>query len=131
MQIGQNNVTFGARIKLAKAKELVNDVAKKSAAGGIISGTSASTTGPALTVISTRATGSASIVTGTAFVSQSLGTNSSGIVPTVLGAMKSIFAPSVVESTAAHPSIAGSVFSTGGCGLIKSAKIEMRLKRPS
>ncbi|MBE7713208.1 MAG: hypothetical protein E7Z87_05645 [Cyanobacteria bacterium SIG26] len=125
-KITSSNTAFNARLKIdPKLTEKFADEASRLSTTNSISSaiSSASTT-------SSAATGSD--VLGTAFSLNASGINSSGIVPSYLNsaANSSLMPASLVNGSQAHPSIAGSIFSTLG-NWFSTASIKSKIKDPS
>ena len=114
---------FQARVKLSP--EDVELLIK----GGTVSGTLGSSASGAVTGSATTLAGSGFDTLGTAFTLHATGSNSSGIVPLYMDKAASSMAPSVLEATNAHPSVAGSVFST--IGRMLGIKTKINTKDPS
>lgn len=117
------NTAFQARVKISP-----EDVALL-VKGGSVSGTLGSSSSGAVAGSATTLAGSGFDTLGTAFTLHATGSNSSGIVPSYMEHAASSLAPSALEATNAHPSTAGSLFSTIGSFL--GPKTNIKAKDPS
>lgn len=124
------NVHFNARFKVDP--QLTEKIADKISGPATVS----SLTGGVSSVTGTTSAASSSAlgsdILGSAFSLQASGINSSGIVPSYLksAADCSSMPAFLVNGSQAHPSIAGSIFSTLGSWLT-SAKNVIKIKDPS
>ncbi len=108
-----NNVSFGARIKLNRQlKGCLDELSRpelstgSSVLGGIGSMSSAAS--------GTQTLATASDVVASGFIAKGIGSNSSGIVPSVMAKISPIMTPASVASANQNPSIVGSIASSLG-----------------
>lgn len=122
-----NKPSFQARVKLSP-DDIVTLVKGGDVASGALATLGTSSSGSVVGSASSLG-GSGFDTLATAFTLQASGSNSSGIVPAFMEHAGSSLVPSVLEATNAHPSAAGSIFSTIGNAL--KPKINIKVKDPS
>ncbi len=120
-----NKPSFQARVKLSPdniAKLVKRDVSPADLAS-LGTSSSGSVVGSATSLV-----GSGFDTLASAFTLRASGSNSSGIVPVFMEHAGSSLVPSVLNATNAHPSAAGSLFSSIGNAL---TNINIKIKDPS
>lgn len=128
MNISRINTTpqtsFKARIKVdpVAVEKMIDRASHASTLGG------ASSVVGSVSATSSMTTGSE--VLGSAFSLQASGFNSSGIVPSYMKTVGSSLTPTTINPSQAHPSIAGSIFSTLG-SWFSTIQTSIKVKDPS
>ena len=118
-----NNVSFEAKIKINKIARTFNEITNPQVcAGSSLFGTSASGVSG---VLSSNIAGTALDTTGSAFISQQSGLNSSGIVPSVMENLKPHITVDTAFSMQNNPSLFGSFFSSLGGYIRRMGRINI------